>query len=57
VIIGNDGNLNATAMGLSQPLTQYATGVRDREDLADVIYDISPLETPTVSMAVTALTR
>lgn len=42
-VAANDGNLNATAMGLSQPLTQYATGVRDREDLAALLDRIAPV--------------
>lgn len=38
----NDGNLNASALGLSQALTQYATGVRDRENLAELLDRIAP---------------
>lgn len=38
----NDGNLNASPLGLSQPLTQYSTGITDAENLEAVLESIAP---------------
>lgn len=42
VFAANDGNLSASPMGLSQPLTEYATGVRDRENLQELLDSLIP---------------
>lgn len=38
----NDGNLSASPMGLSQPLTQYATGVADTQNLQAILDSLFP---------------
>jgi len=42
VFAANDGNLSASPMGLSQPLTEYATGVRDTENLQEILEALAP---------------
>ena len=39
----NDGNLAAGTMALSQPLTQFSTGIRDRENLQELLDRVCPM--------------
>ncbi|MCF7785567.1 MAG: hypothetical protein K9N47_05560 [Prosthecobacter sp.] len=39
----NDGNLAAGTMALSQPLTQFSTGIRDRENLQEILDRLCPM--------------
>lgn len=39
----NDGNLSATPLGLSRPLSEYITGVQDREGLQALLDRIAPV--------------
>jgi len=54
VFAANDGNLSASGLGLSQPLTEYATGVRDRQNLQEVLDSIAP-RVPTGAISFTYL--
>ncbi|GAA5137426.1 hypothetical protein GCM10023213_14080 [Prosthecobacter algae] len=42
VYAANDGNLDASPLGLSQPLTQYVTGIQDEEGLDVLLESIAP---------------
>ncbi len=42
VFAANDGNLDASPLGLSQPLTQYMTGIRDEDGLEALLESIAP---------------
>ena len=42
-VAANDGNLSATPMGLSRPLTEYTTGIRDRVNLQELLDRIAPV--------------
>jgi len=39
----NDGNLAAGVLALHQPLTQFTTGVQDRENLLEILNRVAPL--------------
>lgn len=41
-VAANDGNLNASPLGLSQALTQYSAGVSDSENLEALLESIAP---------------
>jgi hypothetical protein len=41
-VAANDGNLSATPLGLSQPLSQFAAGVSDMENLQALLDRIAP---------------
>lgn len=41
-VAANDGNLNASPLGLSQALTQFSAGVSDAENLEDRLESIAP---------------